>query len=483
MNMAYDKKIDDYIESRKDLFIDVNDKIWEFSELGYDEEKSADLLNSVLVEEGFTVQKDLAGMQTALIGSFGSGSPVIAILGEYDALSGLSQEKCIAEKKVIEKGGSGHGCGHNSLGAGALAACFAVKKYLEENDISGTVRFYGCPAEEGGSGKGFLARDGFFDDVDVALTWHPGSLNGVWSASCLAVVSAYFKFTGKSAHAAANPHAGRSALDAVELMNVGANYLREHVIPEARLHYAITDTGGIAPNVVQPEAEVYYFVRAPKLDQVQGIYERVCDIAKGAALMTGTTLEIDYEGGMSHYLPNSVLDAVLYENLKAYGPPRFDESDREFALEMRKTFTDIDLKTEISLATQIFGMPAKEAAQQIEGKELADFILPYLTSNIALPGSTDVGDVSLVVPTSQFSAATLAIGTPGHSWQTVSQSASTIAHKGLLAAGKVLAGTAIDIFNEPQIVAKAKEQHQIDMAGEPYNCPIPADRKPGVKEI
>lgn len=479
--MTYKKQLIDFIDSKKDLFIDINDKIWEFAEIGFQEYKSSELLCKALEEEGFEVQKGAADIPTAFIGSYGSGKPVIAILGEFDALPLLSQEKCTAEKRELERGGNGHGCGHNTLGTGALAACFGVKKYLEENNISGTIRYYGCPAEENGNGKTYMVREGLFNDVDAVYTWHPSSLNAVCSTSLLAVKSAYFKFKGVSAHAAINPHTGRSALDAVELMNVGCNYLREHIIPEAKIHYAITNSGGISPNVVQAEAEVYYYIRAPKLSQINEIYERVCNIAKGAALMTGTQLEINVNGGTSHYLPNTILNEVLYKSLVDVGAPKFDEKEIEYAEKIRATSTELDKKLEIESTALIGDMSMEQANDMLKGKAISDVIIPYKSLDIVMPGSTDVGDVSMVVPTSQLIIASLALGTPAHSWQNVCQSASSISHKGLLTAGKVLGLAAIYIINNPEIVIKAKEQHKKDLAGEEYVCPIPSNKKPGVK--
>ena len=249
--MVNRNRISEIIEQKRDLFIQVSDRIWEYAETNFEEFQSAALLCETLEQEGFTVQKGVGGMDTAFIASFGSGGPVVAILGEYDALSGLSQHREVSEQQPIQKGGNGHGCGHNLLGSGSLAAAVALRYYMEENGIPGTVRYYGCPAEELGDGKTFMAREGLFDDIDFALSWHPSDINGIWSQSCTAVYTVNYKFKGRTSHAAGAPHLGRSALDAVELMNVGVNYLREHIIPEARVHYAVTNTGGYAPNVVQ----------------------------------------------------------------------------------------------------------------------------------------------------------------------------------------------------------------------------------------
>lgn len=332
------------IEEKKDLFIKVSDEIWEFAETRFEEFKSSELLCEILEEEGFVATKGIADMETAFVASFGSGKPVISFLGEFDALYGLSQEAGIAEKKPVSDGGKGHGCGHNALGAGALAAAIAVKEYIKVNNIQGTVRYYGCPGEESGSGKAYIARAGYFKDVDAALTWHPGSTNSVMSCNFLASISAYFKFKGISSHAAASPHLGRSALDAVELMNVGVNYLREHVIQEARIHYAITDAGGSSPNVVQPNAAVLYQMRAPKLSQARDIYDRVVNIAKGAALMTDTTLEIVFDRATSNILSNRTLEKLLYEKFEEVGPVPVDEEDIEYAKNIRESLNEKEIR-------------------------------------------------------------------------------------------------------------------------------------------
>ncbi|WP_254306645.1 amidohydrolase [Clostridium sp. 001] len=279
--MEYFQRVSEIVELKKDLLVKVSDEIWKCAETKFEEFRSAEILCKALEEEGFTVKRGAAGIKTAFIGSYGKGEPIIAVLGEYDALHGLSQEGGIAEQKPIIPGGSGHGCGHNLLGTGAFAGAIAIRYYMEENNLPGTIRYYGCPAEEGGAGKVFMSREGVFNDVDCALTWHPDTGNGVGLNSTLAVYDACFKFKGKSAHAAMAPHLGRSALDAVEVMNVGVNYLREHVIQEARIHYAITDAGGQSPNVVQAQAEDNFSIRAPKVSQVKDIYERICNIAKG----------------------------------------------------------------------------------------------------------------------------------------------------------------------------------------------------------
>jgi aminobenzoyl-glutamate utilization protein B len=465
------------IEAKKDIFIDVSNRIWECAELGFLEFKSSEILCSALEKEGFAVEKGLAGIETAFMGSYGSGHPVIAILGEFDALSGLSQEKASEVKKEYSKGGNGHGCGHNILGAGSLAAAIAVKEYIKETGIKGTVRYYGCPGEENGAGKTYMAREGCFRDVDAALTWHPQDTTSIWGVSSLANLSVFFRFTGKAAHAANAPHLGRSALDAVELMDVGVNYLREHIIPEARIHYAITNAGGTSPNVVQQQAEVYYFIRSPKVYQAQEIYDRVCDVARGAALMTGTKCEILFNQGVSDYIPNKVVGEVLYKNLIEIGAPNFDESDNELAKKFRETLDPDGIN---SILGQIQMFSGAAAAKEMESKVLCDTIAPFLhLDRVTIPGSTDVGDVSYVVPTAQFIMTCSTLGTLSHSWQNTAQMNSSIAYKGMLTAGKALGMAAVDILLDPETADKAKAELNEKTHGE-YKCPIPSNVKPAI---
>jgi len=474
------QQLDQMIEDKRSLFIAASDKIWECAETRFAEYKSMEVLCKILRSEGFAVRQGLAGIDTAFVGEFGSGKPVIAILGEFDALSGLSQQSGLAEQIALSEGGNGHGCGHNLLGTGALAAAVAVKQYMVENNISGTIRYYGCPGEEGGSGKTFMVRDGVFNDVDLALTWHPFTHNTVMSIQSLANYQIYYKFHGKSAHAAFVPHLGRSALDAVELMNVGVNYLREHIIQEARVHYAVTNTGGISPNVVQAEAEVLYLIRAPQLSQVREIYERVCDIARGAALMTGTECEIIFDKACSNYIPNRTLENLMYANFNEVGVPAFDSADRKFASQIKSTLTPSDITNDLQMAKNYMGGQGQEIIRILKEKPLAEMILPYVYSSMLLPGSMDVGDVSWIVPTAQLSVACHAFGTPGHSWQVVAQGVSDAAHKGMLTAGKVIARTAIDAFLNPTLVQQAQAELQETLDGVKYVCPIPVGVTPSV---
>ena len=361
--------ITNLIEHKRDKFIALSNKIWEVPELHFEEHQSSSYLIGALEEEGFEVEKGVAGLSTAFVGSFGTGKPVVGILGEYDALPGLSQKKGLTYPDPVIEGGNGHGCGHNLLGTGAFAAAVAVKEYMEQTGMKGTVRYYGCPAEENGSGKAFMARAGLFDDVDAAFSWHPWDVPGLMNVRMLANYSARFKFKGKSAHAAAAPHLGRSALDAVELMNVGVNYLREHMVQDARIHYAVTDTGGTSPNVVQANAEVVYLIRAAEKDEVESLYKRVHDIARGAALMTGTTFDVEFVGTASNLIPNTVLADVMYENLVNVGVPTYDEADVAFAKEIRSTLSEDDLNN-------AYAGRDRETVKKLKERVIADLIPP-----------------------------------------------------------------------------------------------------------
>jgi aminobenzoyl-glutamate utilization protein B len=464
--MHYLSEISHIIEEKRNQLIAISDKIWGYAETRFEEFQSAELLCAALVDEGFTVERDAGGIETAFVGSFGSGKPVVAFLGEFDALSGLSQKAGLADKIPIINGGNGHGCGHNLLGTGALAAAIALRYYMEQHHIPGTVRYYGCPGEEGGSGKTFMAREGLFNDVDFCLTWHPGYSNEVITGTSLANYQVYYKFKGVSTHASSSPHLGRSALDAVELMNIGVNYLREHIIPEARVHYAITDAGGSSPNVVQAEASVLYLIRAPRIAQVDEIYQRVCNIARGAALMTETKVEIVFDKACSNLVPNHTLEKIAYKNFTALGVPEYDDREKALAESIRATLSE----------------GAKDGVRDstIKDKPLSDRLcpleVPFLPKSMG--GSTDVGDVSWITPTVQCSTACWAVGTPGHTWQVVTMGTTSIAHKAMLHAGKVMAATAVEALENPHIIAEAEAELREYLNGGAYVCPIPPSVRP-----
>lgn len=468
------------IDREKSVLTDASDRVWNVPETAFQEFKSTEILCELLEKEGFAVEKNLAGIATAFSGRFGSGKPVIGFLGEYDALSGLSQVEDLFEKKPIADGEPGHGCGHNLLGVGSVAAAIAMKEYLEKNDKEGTVVFYGCPGEEGGSGKGFMARDGVFDELDFAVSWHPSDLNEVVVGSSLANYQIYYRFYGVSSHAAGCPELGRSALDAVELMNTGVQYLREHVIQEARIHYAITNTGGFSPNVVQPFAEVLYLIRAPKNDQVKEIYERINDIARGAALMTGTRMELQFVKACSNLVDNTTMEEVMQKNLESIEFEPYTEEELAYAKQMQDTFGGSKLNIQDILKR--YEKSHKAMAEEVLTPHLNDVIctaiLPLMDTETPMAGSTDVGDVSWVCPTVQVNVCTEAFGTPGHSWQIVAQGKSTIAHKGMVFAGKVMAATAIDMYENPELIEKAKEELAKRVGPEGYVAPIPAGIRP-----
>ncbi len=464
------------VELNKEKLIEMAGKIWHTPETAFSETASAKVLCDGLRDFGFQVQENVADIATAFSASYGSGKPVIAILGEFDALSGLSQVAGCDVPAPVEKGGNGHGCGHHLLGVAGIGAAVAIKDYLKTTGREGTVIYYGCPGEEGGSGKAFMARDGVFDGVDCAITWHPADVNSVGAGSTLANIQVAYRFKGLAAHAAAVPHLGRSALDAVELMNVGVNYLREHVIPDARMHYAVTNTGGFSPNVVQAEAEVLYLLRAPKNAQVQDIYRRVNKIAQGAALMTETEVEIDFVKACSNIIPNVTLEKVLDEKLRAIPLPVYTEEDVAFAKKMQTSFKN-SVSTVAKIADKLADPDEKEKVLLHKDKALLDTVFPYIPSEVASPGSSDVGDVSWVCPTAQINAACYAANTPGHSWQLVSQGLADTANKGMLYAAQVMAAGAIHLFENPDVVAKAQKEHK-QRVGDGYVCPIPQGVKP-----
>ncbi|HET7560184.1 MAG TPA: amidohydrolase [Limnochordia bacterium] len=447
---------------------ELSDRIWESPELGLQEAQSSEVLAGALERQGFRVERGVAGMPTAFVAEAGSGGPVIALLGEYDALPGLSQVRGALEHTPLIVGGPGHGCGHNLLGTAAAGAAMAVKAAIERGEIKGTVRFYGCPAEETLVGKVFMVKAGLFDDVDCALTWHPGSTNGVWTSSLLAMNSAKFTFYGVASHAAAAPEAGRSALDAVELMNVGVNFLREHVAGGVRIHYVITD-GGLGPNVVPNRAQVWYYVRAPKRDEVEAVYQRVLDIAKGACLMTGTTHEVRLICGCSDILANRTLGELLQAQLEAIGPPAFDPEERELARKLQATFEP----KEVDRAFERLNRRGAKLGRRGEpDAELFAGVTDHGGYGEAGGGSTDVGDVSYVVPTAQINTVTAPIGTPGHSWQNVVAVGSSLGQKGMLYAAKVLAAASCELMRAPELVAKARAEFAAATRERPYVSPV-----------
>jgi aminobenzoyl-glutamate utilization protein B len=465
------EKIWQLVDARKDAYEALSDRVWGMPEIAYTEYRSAAEHRAMLEREGFRITENVAGIPTAVMGEAGDDGPVIAILGEYDALPGLSQVAGIAEQKEMEPGGPGHGCGHNMLGSAALLAATAVKTYLASAGIKGRVRYYGCPAEEGGAAKTFMVRAGCFEDVDIAITWHPSAMNRVDDAMSLAGARIDYTFRGRAAHAAAAPHLGRSALDAVELMNVGVNYMREHMPSDARIHYALLDAGGVAPNVVQAFAKVRYSIRARDLAGMNALIERVRKVADGAALMTETKVEAKVSSAVSNLLGNTPLEQAMQRQLDRLGPPPFDAADRKYAAEIQATLSSED----IASAYARVGVPFKKDTP------LCDFIVPYGTRGAPMMGSTDVGDVSWVVPTVQARVATCAIGTPGHSWQLTAQGKSGQAKKGMINAAKVMAGVAVDALGDSGLIISAKADLKARTETMPYDCPLPPDVMPPIE--
>ena len=455
------------IDVIKPRFIELADRVWAMPEVCYTEARSSAEHRAELRHQGFRITENVADIPTALMGEWGEGGPVIAFLGEYDALPGLSQEAGVAEHRPIEVGGHGHGCGHNLLGSAALLAATAVKDWLATNKVPGRVRYYGCPAEEGGAAKTFMVRSGAFDDADIAITWHPNSFWEVAVTPSLANTRADFIFTGRASHAAVSPHLGRSALDAVELMNVGVNYMREHMPSDARVHYALLDTGGIAPNVVQAHARVRYSIRARDLPGMNELVGRVHKIAQGAALMTETSVEMRIISAVSNVLDNTPLEQTLHRIMEELGPPHFDEADKAFAAKIQSTLTEKD----IASVYYSIGMDPSD-------RPLADFTVPLNAKRNPLIGSTDVGDVSWVVPTVQVHAPTVAIGTPFHTWQIVAQGKSPHAHKAMVQAAKAMAALGVQALGDPALIAAAKADLKKRTARTPYVSPLPDDVAP-----
>lgn len=461
-----------WIEEHREYLNEISDTIWDYAEVGLQEYRSSKLLADELEKAGFTVERGVADMPTAFVATWGSGRPKIGFLAEYDALPHMSQ-KVVPYRDPVRPGAPGHGCGHNVFGAAVLGGVLALKEEMEKENLPGTIVFYGCPAEETLVGKVFMARAGLFDDLDCALTWHPMSFNTLWLSTSNAMNSVKFTFHGRAAHAAGNPEQGRSALDAVELMNIGANYLREHVIQEARIHYVITNGGG-EPNVVPPEAQVWYYVRAPRRKDVDDIFERLVKIADGAAMMTETTYDMQFLVGCYNMLPNKTLANVLFESMVKAGPPKWDEEEIEFAKALTETFPPGG--KEMSL--RISGAP-----MEYLDKYLDDTICGPFDEGKVMAGSTDVGDVSWITPTAQFTTCCQPIGAPGHSWQIVASSGSSIAHKGLELAAKTLALAGSELLRNPDIIEKAKGEFRKATGGQPYKCAVPPDVKPPLDQL
>jgi aminobenzoyl-glutamate utilization protein B len=442
------------IEAKRSAYAEVAKQIWAFAEVGYQEQKSSELLQQKLRDAGFTVRAAVADIPTAFVASYGSGKPVIGVIGEYDALPGLSQD-ATSSRNALVANGAGHGCGHNLLGTGALAAAIAVKEWLAAGH-QGTLRYYGTPAEEGGSGKVYMVRAGLFNDVDAVVTWHPGDRNEASPSTNLANITGKFRFHGVAAHAASAPHRGRSALDAVEAMDYMVNMLREHVPQETRIHYIIT-RGGSAPNVVPDFAEAYYYARQPDMRILDDVWERIVDAGKGAALGTGTKMEFEITGAVWNVLPNEYLSGMMHKNLERVGGLSYTAEEAKFAEELRKTLTE----------PPTLAMGSQEKVQ------------PSRTGSVGT-ASTDLADVSWNVPTVSMTAATFVPGIPAHSWQATACAGATVGVKGMMIAAKAMALTTMDLFSDPGHIQKAKAEFDTKRGpGFAYKTRL-ADRKPAL---
>jgi len=440
------------MDARAAHYNDVSRQIWEFAEVGYKEIKSADLLKSELRKAGFTVEENVAGIPTAFTGTWGQGKPVIAILGEYDALPGLSQEPT-PERKPRVDGAPGHGCGHNLLGTASLFAAVSIKDWMAAKKITGTIRFYGTPAEEGGGGKVYMARAGVFKDVDTVLSWHPGDTNSASNQSSLAITSAKFRFYGKPAHAAAAPALGRSALDGLMVMANAVEFLREHVQESTRIHY-IVSSGGSAPNVVPEFAELFLYARNPSMPVLDEIWNRIVKCAQAGALATETRMEMELVDSNYNVLPNDSLSKLVDRNLRQVGGVTYTREEQAFAENLRKT---LPVEHARPLGSQEQVLPPSEG---------------YFSA------SSDVGDVSWIVPTAALNTATFVPGVPAHSWQSTACAGMSIGRKGMLVAAKTLALSAMDLFTDPEQVKAARASFDQRRAGYEYRARVPADHRP-----
>jgi aminobenzoyl-glutamate utilization protein B len=453
-------------------FIKLSDEIWENPEIALKEFRSSKLQADFMEAEGFKINWDLGGLNTAFVAEWGTTSPIIGFLGEYDALLNLSQKNISIKEPIIE-GGLGHGCGHNLLGVGGMASAVVIKKWLEASDTKGTVRYYGCPAEEMGDGKVYMAREGAFDDLDAAFNFHPSSMNMASKGSSVGVHEIKFRFHGTSAHAGGSPHLGRSALDAVELMNVGVNYLREHVTEKVRMHYTITH-GGDLPNVVPAEAEVWYFIRAQYNDEIEEVAQRVRKISQGAALMTETRVEEIFLGACSYVLGNHYLADLQYEAMKLIGPIEFSEEEIAFAQEINDAYPKENVKSFFKKVREL-QIPEEfsEVIDELEGNPLISINLPSMDQKEVSTGSTDVGDVSQITPISELNTTCFTTGSAGHSWGIVATSGMSIGHKGMMHAAKIMALAAVDCYVDSEHLKKARAEFERATKDRPYTCPIP----------
>ncbi len=471
------------IHVHEDQLIRVSDQIWDLAEIKFEEWQSAALLCEELEKEGFRVERDYVGLPTAFRASFGSGVPVIGFLGEYDALPNLSQVYGTAGKKARDNAsGNGHGCGHHLLGTALMGAAIALREYLQETGKSGTVVFYGCPAEEGGSGKAWMCARGAFDEADALFSWHPDSVSRVRPNDLLATMTLRYDFHGVAAHAAAAPQFGRSALEAVELMNVGMGFLREHIPQDARVHYAIANSGGAATNIIQPEASVVYQIRAPRVSDVQVMAERIGDLARGAAIMTGTSVDTHFVTGAADLQVSETLNDLLYDALVEVGAPRANAEDLTFAAALYETLPERSRGSTAAKAVDAYAAEGAQLAKDLADGPLVNVVYPRRAAVHQYSGSSDVGDVSQVKPVGFLDMACFVKDIPLHTWQTVAFGKSHFAHEGMLHAARILGAAAIRLLDEPEAMARAQAEWAERAEQHPYSSLIPAGANPPIRE-
>ena len=464
----------EWVKKNEDMLVDVHQKIWELAEVGLQEIKTSKTLTDILEKEGFKLEKGVAGMPSAFVATYGEGDPVIGIMGELDALPGISNKPIPRHEPLVE-GGAGHGCGHNGYATSALGGALAVKAAMDKGLVKGTIKVFGCPAEETLVGKVYMVRDGIFDGLDACIGQHPSSFNGATLRSGNAMNSIKFEFFGAASHAAGSPEMGVSAMDAVELMNIGVNYMREHVVQETRIHYVVED-GGHEPNVVPPYARSWYYVRAPERELVELYYQRLLDMADGADKMVGTTHKVTFLSGVHNGMENRVLAEAAIANMRAIGAPVYSEEEETFAAELAKSIPPE--KKRIGLMKS--HLPD---AMQLQGVNLNRTIYDPIGAGSKGGGSSDVAEVAWNVPTVQFRTVYTIVGAAGHSWQNTASNGTTIGHKSSLFASKVMATTVIDLLSKPELVQAAKDEWTRQMQGREYKSPLPPDAKPPLDQL
>ena len=470
------KQVLKLLDENSPTYYAISDKIWDFAELSFEEIHSSQLQADYLKSHGFRITSNAGSVPNAFVAEWGSGAPVVSICGEYDALPGTSQTADLPQQKPLLQGGAGHACGHHLLGTASMAAADVLKTVLEQHGISGTVRYYGCPAEELGGGKAYMVRAGLFDDVDIALSWHPFQNTALGSEAWVACLQLHYVFHGITANPAHSGHLGRSALDAAELMGIGVQYLREHIPPDAKVHYAYRNAGGTAPNVIPSRVEVNYSLRAAHLEDALLIRDRVDRIARGAAEMTDTTVECHLDHAYANFQKNDVVNQVLLDMMKSVPLPTYTEAELSYAQQFRDVTNEDNIHSNGRHLEMLTGLHGQALQAELQ-KPISDVLLPF---PFPMNASTDFGDVSQVAPAGQILVTCFTTGCPCHSWQACAVGKSGIAHKGELYAAKVLALTALEFLTCPDKVTEARKCFDAVRGGSPYISPLPADNTPAL---